>query len=170
MLRRLAVLVLAVLLAVPAVGAVAATPSTTPPPGGGGSANGTLVLDASPATAKVQVNDTTVPIGSTGAATVPLPPGTYVVTVTASGYEPFSGNVTIVSGQDEYLTVHLLSTPPSSGTGGLKLPAFSVVLAATVVGIVLVAALGLYLWRRPRPSPGQAPARPPDAKAEEGPE
>jgi hypothetical protein len=170
MLRRLAVLVLAFALAVPAVGAVGARPSATPPPGTAGSNNGTLVLDVAPATARVQVNGTTEPLGSTGAANVALPPGTYVVAVTAAGYAPFSGNVTIATAQDEYLTVHLLSTPPSSGSGGLKLPAFSVVVAATVVGAILVVALGLYLWRRPRPTSGPPPAGASEARPEEGPE
>jgi hypothetical protein len=167
---RLAVLLLALVLALPTATAVSLTPATTPPPGSGGSTNGTLILDVTPATATVLVNGSAVPIGNAGTATVPLPPGTYAVTVTASGYAAFTGNVTVATAQTAYLTVHLVSNPPPSGGSGLKLSSFTVVVTATIVGAVAVVVLGIFLWRRPRTSPDGAGTATADSPADEGPE
>jgi len=145
---RLAVLLLALLLALPVAVAASPGPATTPPTGSGGSNNGTLVVVVTPALSTVLVNGTAVATGASGTASVTLPAGTYLVTVSAPGYAEFMGNVTVTTAQTEYLTVHLVSAPPSSGGSGLKLSSFTVGLVVTIVGVVAVAGLAIFLWRR----------------------
>lgn len=159
------------LLAVPlTAGAPRTAVGTTP--GGGGGSNGTLFLSVAPSTASVVVDSRPVALMTDGSAVVTLPAGTYPVTAQAKGYEPFEGNVTILSNQSAYLSIQLLAT--SGGGGGVSgSPYLTTPVLATVVGAAVIIALGLFLLRpasragtRSDPATTQTPPPP----SEEGPE
>ena len=171
----LPILLVVTLLSAPLAGAAHETPASTgTPPGAGSSGNGTLTLSVTPATAAVTVNGTAVHAGTTGFANVSLASGQYVVRATAAGDQEFQGNVTILTGQVAYLTIHLV---PTAGAGA-KSPFWSgyvLPIAITVLAVLGLFGLALYIRRqnrRPEPPPS-APARPSTPEsvpAEDGPE
>jgi hypothetical protein len=133
-----------------------------------GPSDGNLVLQVTPATASVTLNGTPVSLDAAGAASVSLPPGEYSISVTAPGDLGFLGNFTVTSGQSSYLTVHLTAAPSPSGGSTLSLDSFPVAVTATVVGVAVIAVLGIVLLRSPRRKDEAPP--PPETRRDEGPE
>ena len=61
------------------------------------------------------VQNGNVPLAPSGVYSVSLPPGTYTVTVTKSGYSPYTDTVLVAPGKTTSLTVTLVAQPSTSG-------------------------------------------------------
>ncbi|MCI4320907.1 MAG: hypothetical protein L3K05_01195 [Thermoplasmata archaeon] len=151
---------------VPSAGAAVRTSSGTPP--GSGSGNGSLVLSVTPASAAVKVNGTNVELGSGGSATISLAPGSYDVVATAHGDSAFDGNVTILAGQTNYLSIQLTASPSTSGPSSItKVVPLSVL--ATIAGAAVIVVLAFVILRPDRRGADEkeTPADPVKAQAPE---
>ncbi|MCI4358726.1 MAG: thermopsin family protease [Thermoplasmata archaeon] len=128
--------------------------------------NGTVSVPG----AIVVVNGNAVP-ASTGSFSITLPPGTYAVSATRSGYAPYDNTVTIAAGKATHLAIALQSVPSPSGS------ALSSVQFGGLIGAILVLALavGIAGWlvrARTKPETSGSPrpwdesvTPPPDQKA-----
>jgi hypothetical protein len=122
--------------------------------------NVTLELYVTPATAEVAINGTAVVLSADGRANLSRAPGIYRITASAAGYVPFVENVTLTTGTQPIAVTMTPVSAASNPTGGSGngFPAWGwIALVAVLVGVVLVALIGLRVRGRP---PG--PSDPPD--------
>ena len=112
-------------------------------------ANGTLVLQVTPAGATVTVNNQSVALAANGTVTVPMAPGVYSVEVTDGGYLPYFNNVSVTSAQVTSVTVSLTSIP----TAGVSPAAWAAIGLLAVLAVVLLGIALVYRSRGRRPPP-----------------
>ena len=102
--------------------------------------NGTIELEVLPVGATVTVDGVAVPLNADGFANASRPPGVYTVRADASGYLPFSENVT-VSSTTQLVVVNLtrapITGPPPVFLGGAVGEALLVALAVVVLAVGL---------------------------------
>ena len=132
--------------------------------------NGTIELEVLPVGATVTVDGVPVPLNADGFANASRPPGVYAVRAEASGYLPFSENVS-VSSTPQLVFVNLTRAPmtggPAAFPGGTAGEALLGVLA--VVGVAVVLASRSRRRSRPsHPSTVFGDAAPPFADASAG--
>jgi hypothetical protein len=82
-------------------------------------ATGTLRLDVTPADAALTLDGT--PMGRANDFREELSAGTHSAEISAAGYQPTRGTVTIAAGAEQPIQIALETLPPPSGTGTLVL-------------------------------------------------
>jgi len=119
--------------------------------------NGTLDLTVAPSAASVLVDGRAVALGSDGAATLSLAPGSYVVNVTDPGFIAYATTVSISSSHTTSLEVALTAVPTaaSAPAPSISSAAWAAIglLAALAVVFALLALAYRSRARRPPPKP-----------------
>jgi hypothetical protein len=123
---------------------------------------GTLLVSVTPEGAAVTEDGAPVRLNASGGARFTLLPGTYRIEASDTGYTSETENATVVAGTIARLSLHLAIAPPNptsppADTGTLALYGGIALVA------VLLAVVGLFLWRKRMPPPGP-PQRPPGSE------
>jgi len=123
--------------------------------------NGTVYLSISPRNASALVAGVAIPLSGAGTANVSLAPGRYPVSVVATGFEPFAGNVTVTAGAVAPVVVALTALPPApipSTPTSMVLPLPAPILGAIAIGAIVAVVAGALFVRRRRAAATPEPA------------
>lgn len=130
-----------------------------------GAVNGTVQGQISPATAAVTIGGTVVPVNATGGFGVTLPPGSYMIAGSATGFASEYQNITVTSHQTTF--VNLTLSPLPAGSKGLSALDYGILGIVAVVGILLLVVARIRSRGGPPPpepaTGATTPAEPPAA-------